>query len=124
MALEAHERDVVEARPAALRAARLVPPRREQAVISEVGLLTRAGRRLPGDWERVYGYAPVLLETFVEREHFVDSSYKAANWLYVGMTKARGKLDRKNRHALSRKDAYLYPLRRATRVSSARRAER
>jgi hypothetical protein len=75
-------------------------------------VLARAARRLPGDWERAYGYAPVLLETFVERDRFVGTSYKAANWLYVGVTKGRGKLDRQNRHALSKKDVYLYPLRR------------
>jgi hypothetical protein len=74
-------------------------------------VLARAARRLPGDWERAYGYAPVLLETFVERGRFVGNSYKAANWIYVGMTKGRGKLDRQNRHALPVKDVYLYPLR-------------
>lgn len=75
-------------------------------------LFRSAARRLPVDWERAYGYAPVLLETFVERRRFVGTSYKAANWIYVGMTKWRGKLDRENRHALPVKDVYLYPLRR------------
>jgi hypothetical protein len=75
-------------------------------------VLAQAARRLPGEWMRAYGYAPVLLETFVERERFVGTSYKAANWIYVGMTKGRGKLDRKNAHALPVKDVYLYPLRR------------
>jgi hypothetical protein len=52
------------------------------------------------------------LETFVERGRFVGTSYKAANWTCVGVTKGRGKLDRENRHALAVKDVYLYPLRR------------
>ncbi|MGH8295880.1 MAG: Druantia anti-phage system protein DruA [Acidimicrobiales bacterium] len=75
-------------------------------------LLAAAARRLPGDWVSTYGYAPVLLETFVERGRFVGTSYKAANWICVGVTKGRGKLDRENRHALPVKDVYLYPLRR------------
>lgn len=75
-------------------------------------VLSSAARRLPADWQAAYGYQPVLLETFVERDRFKGTSYKAANWIYVGVTKGRGKLDRKNRHALSVKDIYLYPLRR------------
>ncbi|MHB1502014.1 MAG: Druantia anti-phage system protein DruA [Candidatus Dormibacteria bacterium] len=36
----------------------------------------------------------------------------AANWIHVGQTKGRGKLDRYNRYALPIKDIYLYPLQR------------
>ena len=67
-------------------------------------------RRLGSDWQRAYGYQPVLLETFVETGRFTGASYKAANWLHVGQTKGRGKLDRYNEHALAVKDIYLYPL--------------
>jgi hypothetical protein len=58
------------------------------------------------------GYARVLIETFVETARFTGASYKAANWIHVGTTKGRGKLDRYNEHALPVKDVYLYPLRR------------
>ncbi len=88
----------------------IVPELRVKNLASFV--LARAARRLPGDWEHTYGYAPVLLETFVERGRFSGTSYKAANWTWVGVTKGRGKLDRDNRHALPVKDVYLYPLRR------------
>ena len=40
----------------------------------------------------------------------MGTSYKAANWIYVGVTKRRGKLARENHHALRVKDTYLYPL--------------
>ncbi len=40
------------------------------------------------------------------------TSYKAATWIHVGKTKGRGKLDRKNKHALAVKDVYLFPMRR------------
>jgi hypothetical protein len=75
-------------------------------------ILGSVSRRLATDWQRVYGYQPVLLETFVETGRFTGASYRAANWLHVGQTKGRGKLDRYNEHALPVKDVYLYPLHR------------
>ncbi|MHB1712483.1 MAG: DUF4338 domain-containing protein [Acidimicrobiales bacterium] len=73
---------------------------------------SRVARRLRADWQTAYGYAPLLIETFVETGRFTGASYKAANWTYVGKTKGRGKLDRTNEHALPVKDIYLYPLHR------------
>jgi hypothetical protein len=75
-------------------------------------LLARLARRLPQDWERRYGYAPVLLETFVEHERFRGTCYRAANWIHVGQTQGRGKLDRYKRFAVPVKDVFLLPLRR------------
>ncbi len=75
-------------------------------------VLARAVRRLPADWQTAYGYSPVLLETFVQADRFTGTSYRAANWIHVGQTQGRGKLDRYNRYALPIKDIYLYPLRR------------
>jgi len=75
-------------------------------------LLARAARRLPADWHARYGYTPALLETFVERDRFAGTSYRAANWIHVGQTTGRGKLDRHHQHALPVKDVYLYPLHR------------
>lgn len=75
-------------------------------------ILARAARRLPTDWQHRYGYTPVLLETFVQTGRFTAASYRAANWIHVGHTQGRGKLDRQHRHALPVKDVYLYPLHR------------
>jgi Domain of unknown function (DUF4338) len=74
-------------------------------------ILARAARQLPADWQDRYGYAPVLLETFVDTNRFTGTSYQAANWIWAGYTKGRGKLDRNHHHALPVKDIYLYPLR-------------
>ncbi len=74
-------------------------------------ILARAARQLPADWQDRYGYAPVLLETFVDTNRFTGASYQAANWTWAGYTKGRGKLDRNHQHALPVKDVYLYPLR-------------
>ena len=75
-------------------------------------ILARAARTLPADWQASYGYRPVLLETFVEHDRFTAASYRAANWIHVGHTQGRGKLDRHHQRALPVKDVYLYPLHR------------
>lgn len=73
-------------------------------------LLGMAARRLPSDWHRRYGYRPVLLETFVEKERFAGTSYRAANWLCLGDTQGRGKLDTHRQHALPVKSIWVFPL--------------
>ncbi len=73
-------------------------------------VLSRCARRLPLDWQARYGYRPVLLETFVERERFRGTCYKASNWRYVGDTQGRGKLDRHHDARLPIKQIYVYPL--------------
>jgi hypothetical protein len=73
-------------------------------------ILGMAARRLADDWQRQYGYRPVLLETFVERPRFRGTCYQAANWLYLGVTKGRGKLDVLNQAHLPKKDIWVHPL--------------
>ena len=73
-------------------------------------LLALTARRLADDWAARYAYRPVLLETFVDANRFPGTCYRAANWLHVGTTAGRGKLDRNHTARLPRKDIYLYPL--------------
>jgi len=73
-------------------------------------ILAAIAKQLPCDWQKRYGYTPVLLETFVEKQRFQGSCYRAANWIHVGETKGRGKLDREYRCSLPIKDIFLYPL--------------
>ena len=75
-------------------------------------ILAAVAKRLPLDWEKRYGYEPVLLETFVHQDRFRGTCYRAANWVHVGDTQGRGKLDRLHRHAVPVKAVFLYPLRR------------
>jgi hypothetical protein len=75
-------------------------------------ILSAVAKRLPGDWQQRYGYEPVLLETFVHQERFRGTCYRAANWVHVGETQGRGKLDRLHRNCLPVKAVFLYPLRR------------
>lgn len=67
-------------------------------------------RRLGQDWQDCYGYRPILLETFVDRARFRGTCYRAANWIHVGHTQGRGKLDRHYQRSLPVKDIFLYPL--------------
>ena len=64
------------------------------------------------DWQRAYGYKPVLLDTFVGTGRFTGASYRAANRFHVGQTKGRSKLNRSNEHALPVEDIHLYLLQR------------
>lgn len=73
-------------------------------------VLSRCARRIQSDFEARYGYRPLLLETFVEQDRFRGTCYRAANWIDVGETKGRGKLDRHHDNALPVKRILLYPL--------------
>ena len=73
-------------------------------------LLARVARVLPRHWQEVYGYRPVLLETFVEKPRFHGTCYKAANWVYSGRTKGRGKLGPAGKQSVPIKDLWVYPL--------------
>lgn len=75
-------------------------------------ILSLAARQLACDWEQRYGYRPVLLETLVEAERFRGTCYRAANWIGLGHTQGRGRMDRHHvLHDHVPKDIYIYPLR-------------
>ncbi len=73
-------------------------------------ILAGLAKRLPQDWQKRYAYRPLLLETFVEKNRFYGTCYRAANWIHVGQTKGRGKLDQKHLHQAPIKEIFLYPL--------------
>jgi hypothetical protein len=73
-------------------------------------VLGLSARRLSDDWQTIYKYRPVLLETFVEKQKFVGTCYKAANWELVGETTGRGRYDRYNNKIVPVKTIWLYPL--------------
>lgn len=49
--------------------------------------LALAFQALPGHWEQLYGYKPVLAETFSDIEQYEGTCYKASNWIACGLTK-------------------------------------
>jgi len=73
-------------------------------------ILSLTVRQLPEDWQKRYNIKPALLETFVESGRFAGTCYKAANWVFVGKTKGRGKLGPSGRQTVPIKDVWLYPL--------------
>ena len=73
-------------------------------------ILGQVLRRLSGDWETQYGHRIALVETFVNRERFRGTCYKAANWIHTGATTGRTRQDREHTLQVPIKDVYLYPL--------------
>ena len=73
-------------------------------------ILGYCARQLPGDWERLYGYRPLLLETLVDAARFPGTCYRAANWIELGRTQGRGRMDRDHSAAPAPKVLYVYPL--------------
>ena len=67
-------------------------------------------RRLSEDWERKYGHPILLAETFVERDRFAGTSYRAANWIRLGATTGRSRQDRQHTLQVPVKDVYVYPI--------------
>lgn len=74
-------------------------------------VLAVAVKTVPADWCECYGYRPVLMETLVDQTQFKGTCYKAANWLHVGETTGRGRMDRLNkRKGMAVKDVFVYSL--------------
>jgi hypothetical protein len=74
-------------------------------------VLALCAHHLPQDWAARYGVRPLLLETLVDPARFRGTCYRAANWLALGQTVGRGRMDRANvltGHAP--KAVYVYPL--------------
>lgn len=87
----------------------ILPWVRVQSLASKI--LALSTRQLPQDWESHYGHRPLLLETLVDAARFRGTCYRAANWIYIGQTTGRGRMDREHKadgHAI--KDIYVYPL--------------
>ena len=53
-------------------------------------VLGRVARVAGDDCERLYGYRPWLLETFVDETEHTGASVRAANWVRVGETRGPG----------------------------------
>ncbi len=73
-------------------------------------VLGRVARRIADDWQAKYGHPVVLLETFVERERFSGTCYRAANWQALGSTQGRSRQDRQRTLQVPVKDLYACPL--------------
>ncbi len=73
-------------------------------------LLSAITRRISKDWEQAYNHPLHYLETFIDSQKFVGSTYKASNWIFLGKTKGVGKLSKTKNVDRTLKDVYGYPL--------------
>ena len=74
-------------------------------------VLGGVARRIAVDWQTKYGHRVILLETFVERDRFAGTCYRAANWRALGATQGRSRQDRHRTLTVPVKEVYVYPLR-------------
>lgn len=74
-------------------------------------VLSRALHRLSADWQVRYGVEPLLVETLVDESRYSGHCYRAANWIRLGQTSGRGRMDRLHqREGASPKAVWIYPL--------------
>ena len=74
-------------------------------------ILSQTLEQLKGDWERQYAVKPLLVETLVDQKRFYGGCYRASNWIELGKTSGRGRMDRENkRHGAEVKTILVYPL--------------
>lgn len=73
-------------------------------------ILSLAVKQVQKDWEQVYGYRPVLIESFIDISKFAGTCYKASNWLYLGKTIGKGRCGMKYFVHNLPKSLYVYPL--------------
>ena len=73
-------------------------------------VLGKAARRIARDWQEKWGYAPVLMETFVDPQRYSGTSYLAANWIYLGKTTGKGLIRKGRQYQTSPKTIWVYPI--------------
>ena len=74
-------------------------------------VLAQAVRQLGADWPRRYGVEVLLVETLVDPRRYRGDCYRAANWLRLGATAGRGRMDREHRrHGAAPKAVLVYPV--------------
>lgn len=73
-------------------------------------ILSLAAHQIQEDWGSVYQVQPLLLESLVDPVRFPGTCYRAANWIHVGTTQGRGRMDRTQTAERHPKEIFLYPL--------------
>ncbi len=67
----------------------MLPDARQPNLASRI--LALSCQRLSEDWEAAFGHPILLAETFVERDRFAGTCYRAAGWIELGTTKGFGR---------------------------------
>jgi len=74
-------------------------------------VLARVARRIAADWQALYHHPVYLLESFIDPQRFRGTCYRAANWIYLGLTAGLGKDAQSRVPNRSLKQLWVYPLR-------------
>jgi hypothetical protein len=74
------------------------------------GVLAAVVRGLSADWQRLYHHPIYLVETFIDPARFGGTCYRAANWIYLGLSTGRGKDAPTKEPNRSLKQLWVYPL--------------
>jgi hypothetical protein len=73
-------------------------------------ILGRMRILVPRDWDQIYGHSILYFETFIDRQRFAGTCYRAANWIVLGWTTGRGKASNTRAPNRSLKLVLGYPL--------------
>lgn len=74
-------------------------------------MLSAAIGHLKSDWKCQYGISPLLVETLVDGNRFHGGCYRASNWIELGKTSGRGRMDKRHQlHGAQVKTILVYPL--------------
>jgi hypothetical protein len=73
-------------------------------------ILSRIASIISNDWNRLYNHPVYYIETFVDKQKFKGTCYRAANWQCLGDTKGLGKDSKSKIPNRSIKAIYGYPL--------------
>jgi hypothetical protein len=74
-------------------------------------ILSQSVRQVRQDWREDFAVEPWLAETLVDAARYSGGCYRAANWLLVGTTSGRGRMDRGHqRHGAEPKSVWVCPL--------------
>ncbi|MFH0780416.1 MAG: hypothetical protein V2B20_00445 [Pseudomonadota bacterium] len=71
-------------------------------------LLGRISRTIFEDRQKICDPPLFWLETFIDTERFAGTCYKAANWIFLGLTSGRGKYNKTQKQLTSIKARYGY----------------
>ncbi len=73
-------------------------------------VLGQVARRVRSDWEQLWGYQPVLLETFVDPTRYRGTCYRAAGWVELGLSSGEGRRRPGRRYTSTPKRVLVRPL--------------
>lgn len=73
-------------------------------------ILSNCSHMARNDWEKKYGFQPVLLESYVDINKFRGICYKASNWVDIGRSSGYAKVGSFHHNSQTPKALFVFPL--------------